>query len=451
MYLEFEKKLNSIKKLDNDSYNELIEQFGEKLDDYFRKYINSLDVNDIDAYNKIGYYIDIKSDFTSVSSINNNFNKSFVIYLKDVRRYPALSLKESSERLNIICTLRDELKRLNVSDTYLNSILLKCNYNKIIKNDLLSRKIQLKFLKNNLDRISNEEYNIFDMYVKYLIEKDYFFNCNLRLVIYFAKMRAHNEDDLLDSIQSGNMGLMKAIDKYDNSNNIQFSTYASYWINNYMIRNYKRSISTITVPYNTIDLISGYNRFCDDFYNVNGCMPSEEELISYFIKKQPKNRVFKSELEKREYAKMQLKNVELAITRGRVVSLDSPFSLEDEESALIDFVEDTTVNVESVVYNKDLLDKLQKAFKLLSNKECCILMLRNEIRIADYLSFDEVKEVFKNLTDEQIKKLWVSQYRLTLEQIGMLLSITHEYVRQIEKRSKDKLKNKGKKFQDYIW
>ena len=87
MYLEFEKKLDLIKKLDNDSYNELIEQFGDKLDDYFRKYINSLDVNDIDAYNKIGYYIDLKSDFTEVNDINSKFNKSFIVYMKEVSRY----------------------------------------------------------------------------------------------------------------------------------------------------------------------------------------------------------------------------------------------------------------------------------------------------------------------------------------------------------------------------
>ena len=124
--------------------------------------------------------------------------------------------------------------------------------------------------------------------------------------------------------------------------------------------------------------------------------------------------------------------------------------MEDEESALIDFVEDSTVNVENVLCNKELKNKFREAFKLLSSKECCILMLRNEIRIADYLSFEEVKDVFKNLTDEQIKQLWVSQYRLTLEQIGMLLSITREYVRQIEKRSKDKIKKKEKKFKDYI-
>lgn len=450
MYLEFEKKLDLIKKLDNDSYNELIEQFGDKLDDYFRKYINSLDVNDIDVYNKIGYYIDLKSDFTEVNDINSNFNKSFIIYMKEVSRYARLSEKESSERLNIICTLRDELKRLNVNDSILNNILLKYNYNKKIKNDLLSRKIQLKFLKNNFDRVSNDDYNIFDMYVKYLIEKEYFFNCNLRLVIYFARMRAHNDDDLLDSIQSGNMGLMKAIDKYDNNNDTVFSTYASYWINNYMIRNYKRSASAINVPYNTIELVSGYNRFCDDFYNINGRMPCDEEKLSYFLKKLPKAFLSRSEFEKREYAKKQLKNVECAIARGNIVSLDSPFSMEDEESALIDFVEDSTVNVENVLCNKELKNKFREAFKLLSSKECCILMLRNEIRIADYLSFEEVKDVFKNLTDEQIKQLWVSQYRLTLEQIGMLLSITREYVRQIEKRSKDKIKKKEKKFKDYI-
>ena len=450
MYLEFEKKLNLIKKLDKDNYSELKEEFGEKLDDYFKKYINKLDVNDIEGYNKIWYYIDIKSDFAEISDINNNFNKSYIVYMKDVRRYPILSEKESADRLNIICFLRDELNRLNIDDTVLNNILLKYNYDKKIKTDLLSRKIQLKFLKNNLDKISSDDFYIFDMYVKYLIEKEYFFNCNLRLVIYFAKMRSYNEDDLLDSIQSGNMGLMKAIDRYDNNSDTVFSTYATYWINNYMIRNYKRSVSTLTVPYNIIDLVRGYKNFCDEFYKVNGRMPNDEEKIPYFIKKQKNGLLSKSEFERRKYAEKQLKNVELAIVRGDVSSLDAPFSMEDEESSLIDFVEDITANVENNLSNKDLKNKFQEAFKLLTNKECCILMLRHEIRIADYLSFEETKEVFRTLSDEQVKKLWVARYHLTLEQIGVLLSISREYVRQIEKRSKNKIKKKGKRFKDYV-
>ena len=452
MYSSFVNYLDSIDKLDKNFYEEIKNVFGEDTDMFFEEYILSIDENDVSIYDKVEYYIRIKSTKFDVSDVSKTLDPNLALYLNQIGKYPKLDQNEEMKIITKIKKLEEELRFCRIDDMYLDCVMNKYEFNRKIGHNLESRKIQLKYL-NQIDNIDNNDLFIFQKYVDYMNSKEYFFNCNLKLVVFLAKLRSYNESNLLDSIQNGNIGLMHAINNYDLSKETKFSTYASFWINNKMIRKFKHSNSTLKVPYYILELVKSYKNYKDLFYSSNGVYPSYDECFDFFYKKMKDRNVYQNETEmKRNKIINELMNqIDNIINSESVISLNSSLSFgDDDEIELIDLVTDDSVNIESSLNKSLIYEGLQNVFKKLSNRKICILLLRNGIRISKYLSFKDTKEVFSNLTNDEVFRIWNGKYYLTQKEISSLLSITRERVRQLESKGMEMIKQYGKKFVDYI-
>ncbi len=225
--------------------------------------------------------------------------------------------------------------------------------------------------------------------------KQRFVKANLRLVITISRKYMGRGLPLSDLIQEGNMGLMRAVERFDHRKGFKFSTYASWWIHQAILRALQGQTRTIKVP---VYLLEQANRV----YKVNAVLAKKLGR-----KPTPKEIARKSGISV-EVVKRILRSTKDAI------SLDTPI-LDGEKATLLDSIADNeTVIPDSLVAKSDLTDKLREALTLLNPREEEILRLRFGI-------------------DQQ------STY--TLDEIGKRFNLTRERIRQIEKAALGKLAN----------
>jgi len=225
--------------------------------------------------------------------------------------------------------------------------------------------------------------------------KQRFVKANLRLVITISRKYMGRGLPLSDLIQEGNMGLMRAVERFDHRKGFKFSTYASWWIHQAILRALQGQTRTIKVP---VYLLEQANRV----YKVNAVLAKK-----FGRKPTPKEISSKSGISV-EVVKRILRSTKDAI------SLDTPI-LDGEKATLLDSIADNeTIIPDSMVARSDLTDKLREALTLLSPREEEILRLRFGI-------------------DQQ------STY--TLDEIGKRFNLTRERIRQIEKAALGKLAN----------
>jgi len=225
--------------------------------------------------------------------------------------------------------------------------------------------------------------------------KQRFVKANLRLVITISRKYMGRGLPLSDLIQEGNMGLMRAVERFDHRKGFKFSTYASWWIHQAILRALQGQTRTIKVP---VYLLEQANRV----YKVNAVLAKK-----FGRKPTPKEISRKSGISV-EVVKRILRSTKDAI------SLDTPI-LDGEKTTLLDSIADNeTVIPDSMVARSDLTDKLREALTLLNPREEEILRLR--------FGIDQI-----------------STY--TLDEIGKRFNLTRERIRQIEKAALGKLAN----------
>jgi RNA polymerase primary sigma factor len=225
--------------------------------------------------------------------------------------------------------------------------------------------------------------------------KQRFVKANLRLVITISRKYMGRGLPLSDLIQEGNMGLLRAVERFDHRKGFKFSTYASWWIHQAILRALQGQTRTIKVP---VYLLEQANRV----YKVNAVLAKKLGR-----KPTPKEISRKSGISV-EVVKRILRSTKDAI------SLDTPI-LDGEKTTLLDSIADNeTVIPDSMVARSDLTDKLREALTLLNPREEEILRLR--------FGIDQI-----------------STY--TLDEIGKRFNLTRERIRQIEKAALGKLAN----------
>ncbi|MCL2214667.1 MAG: RNA polymerase sigma factor RpoD [Treponema sp.] len=336
-----------------------------------------------------------------------NASKKIKRYIKEQERLQKHlkvgSLKEL-RTLGRFLTIKDEREKLE-KELELSSDEIKEKIRLVQVTERKLKDLEAEFEEpiDNINQMANE---IFHGRIMMKNAKDRLIRANLRLVVSIAKKYTNRGLHFFDLVQEGNIGLIKAVEKFEYQKGFKFSTYATWWIRQAITRSISDQARTIRVPVHMIEQINKVVRESRQLLQSLGREPTDEEIA-----------------EKLGWAPMRVKSVKNVAREP--ISLETPIG-EEEDSLLGDFIEDKDVeNPANQTAFKVLQEQLGSVLSTLPAREQEVLKMR--------FGLDD-------------------GYSLTLEEVGLYFNVTRERIRQIEAKALRRLRHpkRSRPLKDYL-
>jgi len=222
--------------------------------------------------------------------------------------------------------------------------------------------------------------------------RDRMIRCNLRLVVHVAKKYSRRGMHIMDLIEEGNIGLLKAVGHFDSSFGTRFSTYAIWWIKQSIRRSLINTTKTVRVPAYMVELIAKWKATFQELTSEIGSEPTPMEIA-----------------ERLNIPKEKIKLIKRILSaQGTTSSLSN-----DEFGSITEIMKDESISTaEEILFNEEELERMKGLLAVIDERESSILKLRYGLETGD---------------------------PLTLEKIGQKMGLTRERVRQIENEALERL------------
>ena len=424
--------------LNDDTYFQLTDKYGEEGVNDFFKQLKIFEPKESIKYSDIYEYIDLENEMFSISAddeitnVNttedNNISSDPVrMYLTEIGKIPLLTNSEEKDYFTMLDKCKKNFKIINctengISFKNINLVLLSINDINLVRklkkvstklvesdekiiNEYLSlwRKLNIgktgDFIFLNDERFKSEfiiddDYNkllsseVIDSQLDYIITyskyREKVINANLRLVASVVKRYIGRGLDFLELVEEGNIGLMKAVYKFDINKGYKFSTYATWWIRQAATRALADQSRTIRIPVHTAEKI----------YKLK----MTKRNLSFELCREPTEEELANELG------ISIENVRHLIKiEQEPVSLEVPIG-EDEDSELKYFIEDENSNPEEEIYITSLKENIYKILDSFPARERTVIIERFGLETGDTKTLEEVGKEF-GITRERIRQI----------------------------------------------
>lgn len=264
--------------------------------------------------------------------------------------------------------------------------------------------------KTDAKRLISHQYLIMLYSQKARQLKERFIKANLKLVFAMARKYRSDRNQLLDLIQEGNIGLIKAVERFDYKRGNRFSTYASWWINQALLRAIYEQSRTIKIPVYILEQKNKVYKAISTIQREGGTTPLAEEVA------------------RRTQLSLDVVNLVIDGIDAKVFQLDSPLRYDDTTTILEILQDESGPAPDQLTTNSELTERLNDSMSALSDRERRILSSRFGIGHEEPQTLDEIGKIF-NVTRERIRQIEKGAFRkLASSNSGKILrSFLHQH------------------------